>query len=479
MNVGSKPGHESTTSTHSASSATAETETKTTADKGRNDVDVTRNGTDDRNCAKVAAASEPGFKSAVNDPTTTTSKPKLPNGGVVETVIVDHPPLQRNIVDVNSGELSTPNGGPAFRPVSLVSPSTPPASSQSPPTADECSTPTTTTITNTTTTAPADTAQSSPDNLRSRYNSPHSSRDSLTSSRPAPLSPAASRRTSTALSRQSSRRSHPDTVTSLTSANPHDAEATSPTTPTPAQLQQQQARKASTSPSAPASSILVKIRDFAFPDEDARHTGLGPLTPHPNRKLQRPLSTWSTSSASSAGSSDHDDGTGAGSSSYGFAGWGLGRLSWFGARSAVGSSSSGGGGNDGPSQGDFARNFTDAISPEYENDDPYESLDDDDDDDDGRIGHGGAHGRDGTDDHEEGGERPLFPGLYRALYAFEPEGTAEMALEEDQVVRVIGRGGGVGWAIVARGGEESHALVPEGYLELVSLDQDQVEEEEG
>ena len=228
--------------------------------------------------------------------------------------------------------------------------------------------------------------------------------------------------------------------------------------------------------------IPVKIRDFAFPDEDVRHAGVGPLTPRPNRRLQRPLSTWSASSVSSAGSSEeHDDGTSSaggvgGAGSYGFSGWGLSRLGWFGARS----SSSAGTGTvadnatgSGPSQRDFARNFTEAMSPEYEADDPYESLDDDDDDDDG-----GHYGR---VEEERGEERPLLPGMYRALYAFEPEGTAEMALEEDQVVRVIGRGGGVGWAIVARGGDEGHALVPEGYLELISLDRDleQVGEEDG
>ena len=212
----------------------------------------------------------------------------------------------------------------------------------------------------------------------------------------------------------------------------------------------------------------VKIRDFAFPDEDVRHAGAGPLTPRPNRRSQRPLSTWSASSTSSAGSSEgHDDGTSSagGASSYGFSGWGLGRLSWFGAHS--GTSAGAGADNDtggGPSQRDFARNFTDAMSPEYEADDPYESLDDDDDDDDG--------GQYGGVEEGNGEERPLLPGLYRALYAFEPEGTAEMALEEDQIVRVIGRGGGVGWAIVARGDDEGHALVPEGYLELISLDRD-------
>lgn len=223
-----------------------------------------------------------------------------------------------------------------------------------------------------------------------------------------------------------------------------------------------------------------------------RHTGTGPLTPRPNRKLQRPLSTWSTSSTSSAGSSEdqHDDGAiGAGGSSYGFSGWGLGRLSWFGARAAGGavaggssggmggSAGGGAGGGDVPSQGDFARNFTDA-SPECEIDDPYDSLGDEDDE--GSDCASGSSDCCGREENDGGGERPLFPGLYRAVYAFEPEGTAEMALEEDQVVRVIGRGGGVGWAIVARGGDEGHALVPEGYLELVSLDRDQVgEEEEG
>ena len=211
--------------------------------------------------------------------------------------------------------------------------------------------------------------------------------------------------------------------------------------------------------------IPVKIRDFAFPDEDVRHAGTGPLTPRPNRRLQRPLSTWSASSASST--SSNDDPSAGGASSYGFSGWGLGRLSWFGARSGT-SAGAGTGTNDatggGPSQRDFARNFTDAMSPEYEADDPYESLDDDDDDDDS--------GQYGGVEEENVQERPLLPGLYRALYAFEPEGTAEMALEEDQVVRVIGRGGGVGWAIVARDGDEGHALVPQGYLELVSLDRD-------
>jgi hypothetical protein len=89
------------------------------------------------------------------------------------------------------------------------------------------------------------------------------------------------------------------------------------------------------------------------------------------------------------------------------------------------------------------------------------------------------------------------PGLYHALYACEPEGTAEMKLEEDQLMHVIGHGGGVGWAVVDQGGvgvglgavgvgvrmgmgggvgvgmeTVGHALVPESYLEVVRLDED-------
>jgi len=217
---------------------------------------------------------------------------------------------------------------------------------------------------------------------------------------------------------------------------------------------------------------LVKIRDFAFPDEDQRHTGTGQFTPRPNRRLQRPLSTWSASSASSAGSEDRDDGAG----TFGFSGWGFGRLGWFGARSSVGSAGAAGAG-EGPSQGDFARNFTDMTSPDCEIEDPYDSLDNEDEEDVDEVQDRGSGGVGAGS--QENSERPLLPGWYRALYAFEPEGTAEMALAEDQIVRVIGRGGGVGWAIVARGGDEGHALVPEGYLELVSLDRDQVGEEEG
>ena len=139
--------------------------------------------------------------------------------------------------------------------------------------------------------------------------------------------------------------------------------------------------------------------------------------------------------------------------------FGLSRLSWgFGA--GVGAAAFGAGSKetprDFPSNTDFARNFADEGDDEddleYDDPDSYEDAED---------GDGEA-------------EEPLYPGLYRALYAFEPEGTAEMRLEEDQIVRVIGRGGGVGWAVVDKGegGEDGkgHALVPESYLEVVRLD---------
>ena len=110
-----------------------------------------------------------------------------------------------------------------------------------------------------------------------------------------------------------------------------------------------------------------------------------------------------------------------------------------------------------PSHTDFERNF-DAHSPTNEVAEP--SYEDDEDDDGEEY------------EYAEAEDGPLIPGLYRALYAFEPEGDAEMALEEGQVVKIIARGGGVGWAVVEKEDGE-HALVPEGYLELVESDEQQ------
>ncbi|KAG9050878.1 hypothetical protein FS837_001532 [Tulasnella sp. UAMH 9824] len=76
------------------------------------------------------------------------------------------------------------------------------------------------------------------------------------------------------------------------------------------------------------------------------------------------------------------------------------------------------------------------------------------------------------------------PGVYRALYAYEPEGLAEMALEEDQEVRCLGRDGREGWLVAAMEltdtGEFIHALVPEGHMQLIRpLEDNELEEAMG
>ncbi|EJF60028.1 hypothetical protein BD309DRAFT_987036 [Dichomitus squalens] len=262
-----------------------------------------------------------------------------------------------------------------------------------------------------------------------------SNRDSLTSSRPAPPSPAVSRRASAALSRHSSTaRSRRQSKGSFLQASHEPEPSTSSTntvTPTPSSLPRPH-------------SLLFKIRDFAFPPSDDRHTGRGPDAPRPNRPRKR-WSTYSTMSQSSVDSSRADDEEDAGQGEWGKFPWNTlsSRFSW-------GQQE---GGASRPSQSDLDNNFN-VSSPTEEQDDPY-----------------GDEYDEGEYEYEDaqGGEEALVPGLYRALYAFEPEGTAEMALEEEQIVHVVGRGGGVGWAVVEREGG-GHALVPESYLELVEAD---------
>jgi len=156
-----------------------------------------------------------------------------------------------------------------------------------------------------------------------------------------------------------------------------------------------------------------------------------------------------------------EDGWGGFKLGFGRFSWGFGRANM--GTGAVGEESRTSGEGGFPSKTDFARNFADDPDndPSYDDPQSYEDADEE----------GFA---------DDGEEEPLYPGLYRALYAFEPEGTAEMKLEEDQIIRVIGRGGGVGWAVVLKDGaedkgESGHALVPESYLEVVRLD----EEDEG
>ncbi len=259
----------------------------------------------------------------------------------------------------------------------------------------------------------------------------NSNRDSLTSSRPAPPSPALSRRTSAALSRHSStarsrRQSKASSVFPLSSHEPEASTSSTTTVTPPAQPKRK--------------SLLSKIRDFAFPPSDDRHTGKGPDAPRANRPRRR-WSTHSASSVSSTGSSRADEDE----AEEGAGEWGSYRWNTLSTRFSWGAGQ--GPQEGGPSKTDFDRNF-ESSSPAEDNDgDSYEY----------------------DDAPQDGDEEVLLPGLYRALYAFEPEGTAELALEEEQVVRVVGRGGGVGWAVVEKEGG-GHALVPESYLELVEAD---------
>ncbi|KZP07554.1 hypothetical protein FIBSPDRAFT_875386 [Athelia psychrophila] len=318
----------------------------------------------------------------------------------------------------------------------------------------------------------------------------------LTSSRPAPPSPAVSRRASGAPSNSSGR---------SRSSRPPSAHIPASATMTPHNrtTHLSQSSMASPVPGSPKKRrpLCVKVRDFAYPSSDERYLGLGPNTPKPNRvqvlnrfHRSRTVSGASRLSIGSLDKADFDDEEDAGddeaeadaeaeAGADGWNGfkWGFGRLStWgFGANGGSGPGGDDGGNGSGsggnfPSHTDFARNFgEEAIdSSSSASDDP----------DDYYSGEEGAE------------EEPLDPGLYRAMYAFDPEGTAEMKLEEDQIVRVVGRGGGVGWAVVVRhppgkdvpeaaaadeaGFEmERHALVPESYLELVKLDSEDQDED--
>jgi hypothetical protein len=267
-------------------------------------------------------------------------------------------------------------------------------------------------------------------------------RDStLVSSRPAPPSPAISRRTSTALSQRStssgSEITHipsPSNTKRFSKLN-QEVKFENP----PVEPQQ--------TTDEPERLLPVKIRDFAFPTTDARFSGRGPDVPRANRH---------SGTGSEPSSDDDSDSDGRRNSGWGGFSWSgiANRLSW---SSLSGGKPQSSDGAQLPSKTDFDRNFDAASPAEEKSPFSYDDGVDEDEDEDGNY--------DGTEgDEEEGG--PLVPGKYRALFAFEPEGTAEMALEEDQVVYVIGRGGGVGWAVVEKE-DGVHALVPESYLELV------------
>ncbi|PPR07630.1 hypothetical protein CVT26_001698, partial [Gymnopilus dilepis] len=248
---------------------------------------------------------------------------------------------------------------------------------------------------------------------------------------------------------------------------------TTPATATPstALLSQSQQKRVSTATTS--NEIYIKVRDFGFPPTDERHNGLGVDVPKANKvnRLNRRLGprTLSQMSAESTDGWD-EEGEDEAMQMDGFR-ISLGRLGvGMGWSSAWGSGAGGSG-----------ETAADVLERESRERGGYPSRSEMD------InfltgeegGEGGSEGdfydADDMDaEYQEGEEEEdmLYPGLYRALYAFEPEGTAEMRLEEDQLVRVVGRGGGVGWAIVidekgtselaANGGTgPKHALVPE------------------
>lgn len=233
---------------------------------------------------------------------------------------------------------------------------------------------------------------------------------SLTSTRPAPPSPAVSRRASQAPSTASG---------SGTGSRTNSRRNSRRTSGLRDSLIRNQHRAslglATIQPSAASISELsqriltIKIRDFAFRASDDRHCGLGPDedVPKANRVkyLLRVLNAHLRDSKVSTASRVEED--------------------------------------------------------DWDEDDSWDDPLDD-----------GEYEGEYEQDEEEAG--PLLPGLYRALYAFTPEGPTERALEEGEIVTVLGRGGGNGWAVVieASDGDDNkvrHALVPESYLELVEV----------
>lgn len=188
--------------------------------------------------------------------------------------------------------------------------------------------------------------------------------------------------------------------------------------------------------------VCIRVVDFGFQVGDDRRSGLGEYVPKTNRPVRMNRRLIAARNAAITGqplddSDDEEDNRELMGDGWGDFSWGQLSYSSF-------PSYDGGG----PSQGELDANF----GQDTEDDNEYHSADEGD-----------------GDLDTEGEEGPLYPGIYRALYAFEPEGNSEMKLVEDQLVRILGRGEGVGWAIAERG-DGQHALVPEAYLEVVRLD---------
>ncbi|KAF9236983.1 hypothetical protein BU15DRAFT_63491 [Melanogaster broomeanus] len=311
---------------------------------------------------------------------------------------------------------------------------------------------------------------------------------SLTSSRPAPPSPAMSRRAS-GLSRSSSNaRSRPASGVSGTSSRPVSGAPGSlpPFSIPPRPLsgpapggtlsRASSGRRpkdvlgmSSVAESKEQNEDLPDLHtvpddddDYAYQDSRLRIRRFGSSVLAKRLRLHKSSSSASSSSSEGEGESQWEDEPEGGANGWGAFKWGFGRGWGFGVRGSVSNTAAGI-----PSRGDLDRNFGEPDEGgEDEDEDEGEMYDDGE----GEMYDDGEELSDELYEDEDANPEGelLLPGLYRALYSFEPEGTAEMRLEEDQMVRVIGRGGGVGWAVVAKDGLKDtgvHALVPESYLE--------------
>ena len=154
-------------------------------------------------------------------------------------------------------------------------------------------------------------------------------------------------------------------------------------------------------------SLLVKIRDFAFPPRDERHQGLGPDVPRPNRVrvLNKRRTDSSVSSLASSDGEDEEEDEGDGDDGWGGFKWGA--FSWPTAK--AGDTRNGNGDGSMPNSMDFARNFDVEVSEGEGQSEGEDEL--------GEDGEGG----DVEGDRSLLGDEPLYPGLYRALYAFRPQ----------------------------------------------------------
>ncbi|KAG8883162.1 hypothetical protein FRB97_007097 [Tulasnella sp. 331] len=279
---------------------------------------------------------------------------------------------------------------------------------------------------------------------------PDSKRDSLASTRRAPASPTPSRRSSMLPSRRGSKRM-----------------STSRQSVTGTERPSPQRRATST--------VFIKIRDFAFTAEDERHSSVKKihLRDHP-RKSGGGMSQRSSSAAGSAYSSDQARKSGGGWSSFFHAaarfGFGSGNDMYDGDSSGAGSKRASRLSGFIPLGNKQAVPTSDSPMDDAEHSSPMWQTSSSSQEEEYSDAHPG--GTSESDYDEEDPDVPFIPGFYKAMYAFEPEGAAEMALEEEQVVRCLGRGGGPGWIIAVREakdgvGEQGHALVPEGYLDFL------------